>query len=931
MNPYDLTQCLDTASGMWRDAFLRSDIGVNEEALEILRKSVYAGLVNMGATCYVNSFVQSVYFNTDFMDLVMSCGATPGSALHAFQSLLADLKYSVLSKVSPLEFLDKFSIKLNLQEDAAEFSTLLLNWLDQQVGGNRVRALFEGETEHTTMCSHCGHVSVNSERFMEIQVNADAGALRSASFVHDEVVEGYRCGNTSCSPASPSGVRRSAPRRLPKHLRVVVNRYRYNFDTGREKISAPLTVPLTTLAVPSLDGRVSRYICKGILEHHSDRASSGHYTASLRDASTWWLFDDASVEPISIETKRKGPKSVWSESTCVSTSAYVALFEREDADTCNSSLIEQPYLRLEAEARNAHVLADLAQKKALRDRLSSAVAERKIEVVSLTQFDSRVVEGRCFAITASALQAFTSGQDLSRLFFPSVVTEGFNILCSHGQVSPLSVRNGLAKFVPNNLTGSLIETEVCSACNSELSHQVEMGVEFFSKSRQLIDAKYNFLLKGFEKMDFSNRAVWVHKPSIPRFRKELAVSGTLLDKVCQSGMDSGRPDRVEVDLTANVVCVHGRLLSEAHTDSDMVLKPLELVEHLERLSMDMRDDLYSFAPKVVAKVILNENTVPGCTECESARDSKNSALVSVKSRLSGFFEKDPISDVASLIPGEQYFAFPGAWVQKLKQWVVGGAKSAPRDIRMDLLVCPHGDLKIDIVSALQEKRKDKLSFVIFPEAEGRFVLSDEFKSALGLTGKSSIAPVLIEKDRTYTVGSCPIVCPVCLDTESLSKQRGVSIRVFHEKLDTLDSLSKPVKVNVNDTVVLYKPGRSRLVGAAPGIESNTTGIDIKLALIDIGILDQSPFPISPDDAIGRLNVYVAHPSMRGSLVLVKDDVPIIETISSLGAAGRSTLNTFDTVYVEFTKSSADSSPKRRRKGPIATDKDAGMQGSILRI
>jgi hypothetical protein len=123
-----------------------------------------------------------------------------------------------------------------------------------------------------------------------------------------------------------------------------------------------------------------------------------------------------------------------------------------------------------------------------------------------------------------------------------------------------------------------------------------------------------------------------------------------------------------------------------------------------------------------------------------------------------------------------------------------------------------------------------------------------------------------------------------------------------------------------------------LVGAVSGIDRDSTGVDIKTLLIDLGVLEQSPFKILPEEAIMRLNIYVHHPSVRGSLVMLQNEACIVETISRFGA---NDCGTVDTVFVEFVRDSTQTSPdesnEKKRKRPVADDRDAGMQGSILRV
>ena len=142
--------------------------------------------------------------------------------------------------------------------------------------------------ERLTECTQCGAVSATRERFLELRLCCDSHDLESLVdiFFKQETVDGYRC---SCGVGS--AVRLCRLLRVPKYLRLVLGRYKFSVSEGREKISDAISIPLDDIVFPG--SSPSKYFCSGILEHHSARASSGHYTASLRDQDgKWWLMDD---------------------------------------------------------------------------------------------------------------------------------------------------------------------------------------------------------------------------------------------------------------------------------------------------------------------------------------------------------------------------------------------------------------------------------------------------------------------------------------------------------------------------------------------------------------------------------------------------------------------------------------------------------------
>jgi len=914
-NPYDLCGWIDTSSGVWKQNFLLSELILTDDTVDVLRKERFAGLVNLGSTCYVNSFVQALYFNQDFKSTLLSIDVDANTTVHELQSLIADLELSVLGKVSPVSFLESMQIRTNLQEDTGEFGTLLLNWLDQQIGGNRIRSIFEGIMSHRVSCTSCPYVSHSQERFLELHMTPDMKRISEGIFGHEELVEGYRCGQASCtSNPSPSVMRSSTVSSVPRRLRIVVDRYRYSYEYGREKISSGIDIPT------KLNFQNNQFICTGILEHHSDKASSGHYTATLRDplSGEWWLLDDTKVERIDT-SKRKG----WSETSCSSTTAYVVLYDLVVADSPSHiypSVLDK--VREQAEARNQAIIHDIEQKKATRARIEQAVNERKRIVQELLDFNSKPVVPPVYSIDSNFLKAWSCGEDLRCQFIPligGVLPDSSPSRCEHNNLSPMHLEKGLIKFVPFQIGESAV-VEICNTCKREFDDQTALGLKYWDLLRRIQAAKYNVVVRKFddESLD-DHEAVWVYKPYIPNLhaslRKALSDAKSLKERMGASG-----GERSKIDICGGVLCEHGIIVPEATDVDDFVLKPKTLILELVDISGKLRNDWFGFLPEIEIPVatVGVENSYDTCEACQKGV-SEESAL---KSKLKEWLSE---SQGLGFEPGHQYYVFPASWVSRVKSWATGNSRALPKGLRMDSLVCQHGDLKIDVLNKIG--RGEKLDGIsILSEKVVEILRSPEFTKICKLPDML----VVIERDRSFTLGVCPILCSLCEETRKEAEKSVISIRVFHEPLDRLDTgNSRPMRAELNGTVVIYKPGRSRQVGTTPAIEPHLTGLDLKLGLLEIGILEQTPFEIHPDDALHRINLYLSHPSIRGSLVQILDEYPIIELMQKFQSPDSSLV--IDTVFVEFTRNaSAPSSPKRQKRVPSASDHDAGMQGSILR-
>ncbi|PIA59785.1 hypothetical protein AQUCO_00400584v1 [Aquilegia coerulea] len=283
------------------------------------KETGYVGLKNQGATCYMNSLLQTLYHIPYFRKAVYHMPTTEndmpsGSIPLALQSLFYKLQYSdnsvatkELTKSFGWDTYDSF-----MQHDVQELNRVLCEKLEDKMKGTvvegTIQQLFEGHHMNYIECINVDYKSTRKESFYDLQLDVKGCRDVYASF--DKYVEVERLEGDNKYHAEQHGLQDAKKGVLfidfPPVLQLQLKRFEYDFmrDTMvkiNDRYEFPLTLDLDRengkYLSPDADRGVRNLYTLHSVLVHSGGVHGGHYYAFIRPtlSDQWFKFDDERV------------------------------------------------------------------------------------------------------------------------------------------------------------------------------------------------------------------------------------------------------------------------------------------------------------------------------------------------------------------------------------------------------------------------------------------------------------------------------------------------------------------------------------------------------------------------------------------------------------------------------------------------------------
>ncbi|CAO3670582.1 unnamed protein product [Rhizopus stolonifer] len=280
----------------------------------------YVGLQNQGATCYMNSLFQSLYFTNSFKKAVYQIPTENDSPTKSIALALQRVFYNLQfidTAVGTTELTKSFgwdSLEAFRQHDVQEFNRVLQDNLEIKMkntpADGAIKNLFVGRMKSYIKCINVDYESSRSEDYYDIQLNVKGCKNLEDSFkdyITEETLEGenkYMAEGYGLQDAKKGVIFEN----LPPVLHLQLKRFEYDMMRDmmvkiNDRHEFPLDIDLEPYLAPTADRSDGhKYVLHGVLVHSGD-LTGGHYFAFVKPEKDgkWFKFDDDRVIPASLK------------------------------------------------------------------------------------------------------------------------------------------------------------------------------------------------------------------------------------------------------------------------------------------------------------------------------------------------------------------------------------------------------------------------------------------------------------------------------------------------------------------------------------------------------------------------------------------------------------------------------------------------------
>ncbi|XP_043953187.1 probable ubiquitin carboxyl-terminal hydrolase creB isoform X3 [Gambusia affinis] len=291
----------------------------------------YRGLVNYGATCYLNSVLQVLFMTEDFRETVTRLTSPREADIdHLLKELFEELqKGRVIRPYSadPRNILRALEVNnVHEQQDAAEYFERIL----RKTSGDAAK-IFHGQLSHRTTCLKCKIPTDSEGPFWHLPLELEDSPGENYSvenginkFFTETEFNGDNQMYCETCDAKVDANRKYVITHHPDVLILMLKRFDFSYQwMSYIKIHCNADVP-HTIRIPENQ----TYELYAVVEHFGD-LRGGHYQAVIKsrdEGDQWFVFDDSSVMKLG---RNPFPDN---ENVVPSREAYLLFYRKKVAD-----------------------------------------------------------------------------------------------------------------------------------------------------------------------------------------------------------------------------------------------------------------------------------------------------------------------------------------------------------------------------------------------------------------------------------------------------------------------------------------------------------------------------------------------------------------------------------------------------------------------
>ncbi|XP_053818596.1 ubiquitin carboxyl-terminal hydrolase 48 isoform X3 [Vidua chalybeata] len=716
---------------------------IDDPNCERRKKNAFVGLTNLGATCYVNTFLQMWFLNLELRQALYLCPSACGDGVpkdadyepqticEHLQYLFALLQNSKRRYIDPSGFVKALGLDTGQQQDAQEFSKLFMSLLEDTLSKqknpdvrNIVQKQFCGEYAYVTVCNQCGRESKLVSKFYELELNIQGHKQLTdciTEFLKEEKLEGdnrYFC--ETCQ-SKQNATRKIRLLSLPCTLNLQLMRFVFDRQTGhKKKLNTYIGFSELLDMEPFMEQKNGVYVYElsAVLIHRGVSAYSGHYIAHVKDPQTgeWYKFNDEDIEKmegkklqLGIEedlaepSKSQTRKPKCGKGTHCSRNAYMLVYRLQARE--KSLTVQVPAFLQELVERDNCKFEEWCNEMA--EMRKQSVARGKIKHEEVKELYQRLPAEAGSPYDFISLEWLQKWLDEST---PPKPIDNTACLCSHGKLHPdkISLMKRISEYVADFFYrryggGPRLNVKaLCKDCVVERCRILRLKNQL-NEDYKTVTNLLKMTVKG-------NDGFWVGKASLRSWR-QLALeqlneqdedaehSNGKMNGNAQNKDESNeekREEEEELNFNEDIVCPHGDLC---------------ISENERRVvSKEAWEKLKQYFPKAPEF----PNNKECCSQCKilEREGEENEALHKMmaseqKTSLQNLFH-DKCRPCLGSWPQEtdELYIVSQFFVEEWRKFVRRPTRCSPvSSIANSVLLCPHGGLMFTFASMTKEDSK----------------------------------------------------------------------------------------------------------------------------------------------------------------------------------------------------------------------------------